>query len=208
MIRYPKGNFNEIGVRIRDGDEAAFQTFFEAMYPGVFERAFHYLKNYEDARDSTQEVFIKLWQKRFKYNVCDAGFLAWFQVLAERTLIDVYRRNKRTLTSVETSMDAIVDVDEKFPITLSEIIADPCESALDGLIKEEFIMEIENILLRLKITPLSRLTFILYYFEGYKHSQISQIVGGSVGGSKMRVYKVSTKVRKHFENLNINKEGE
>lgn len=49
--------------RIARGDEAAFAKLYLAFYDKVYAVAFMYLKIHELAEDSTQRVFLKLWER-------------------------------------------------------------------------------------------------------------------------------------------------
>lgn len=171
---------------IQAGDADVYAAFFNRLYAPVFERARHLLKNHEDAEDATQEVFIKAWEKRSKYDPAGGDFVGWFLVLAERTLLDAYRKRKRQHQIEVTTLETPFNQDNEI-LTFSEILADTTISALDTLVAEETLEVIESVLL--KITPVYRLAFYLHFFEGYSHAEIARIMVSNKNTVKVRIYR-------------------
>ena len=193
MITYPKTDFSEVAHRIRSGDEAAYTEFFNELYKTVFRRAFALLKNYADAEDATQAVFIKLWRNRSKWEPDRGDFLGWFLILAERTLIDEYRKQQRLLRAEVTSFETpFQESSEDETLTLSDVLADNKIDALDAMILNEKIAAIESALIQL--TPAHRLTFYLYYFEEYSLIRITEIMRCSYGTSKIRIHRARRQI--------------
>jgi len=187
MIYYPKQDFSEIAKRIQAGDKDAYTDFFNRLYTPVFKHAVALLKNREDAEDATQVVFLKFWQKRLKWNPDLGSFLGWFLVLAERTIIDEYRKRKRLSEIEVTSLETPFESEDNEMLTLSEILSDGQRDALDTMVIDEVFAAIEAVLL--EMTPVYRLTFILYYFEGYSLVEVSKIMRCPYSASKMRAYR-------------------
>jgi len=171
---------------IQAGDADVYAAFFNRLYAPVFERACQLLKNREDAEDATQEVFIKAWEKRSKYDPAGGSFVGWFLILAERTLLDAYRKRKRQHQIEVTTLETPFNQEDEI-LTLSEILADTTISALDALVVEETLEIIESVLL--KITPVYRLTFYLHFFEGYSHAEIARIMVSNKNTVKVRIYR-------------------
>lgn len=176
---------------IQAGDADVYATFFNRLYAPVFERARHLLKNHEDAEDATQEVFFKAWEKRSKYDPAGGSFVGWFLILAERTLLDAYRKRKRQHQIEVTTLETPFNQDDEI-LTLSEILADTTTSALDALVTEETLEIIESVLL--EITPAFRLTFYLHFFEGYSYAEIARIMASKQSTVKVRIYRTRQKL--------------
>lgn len=187
MIYYPKQDFSEIANRIRAGDEDAYTYFFDRLYTPVFKRAVALLKNREDAEDATQAVFLKFWQKRLKWNPDLGSFLGWFLTLAERTVIDEYRKRKRLSEIEVTSLETPFESEGNEMLTLSEILVEKQRYPLNAMVLDEAFDAIEAALL--EMTPVYRLTFILYYFEGYSLVEVSKIMRCPYSTSKIRAYR-------------------
>lgn len=179
-------NSTDLARGIQAGDADVYAAFFNQLYAPVFERACQLLKNREDAEDATQEVFIKAWEKRSKYDPAGGSFVGWFLVLAERTLLDAYRKRKRQHQIEVTTLETPFNQDDEI-LTLSEILSDTTISALDALVVEETLEIIESVLL--EITPVYRLTFYLHFFEGYSHAEIARIMVSNKNTVKVRIYR-------------------
>lgn len=59
----------ELIVLIKDGDKAAFKILFERHYKSLLATALNLLKDMGSAKDVTQDVFLKLWNKRETLNI-------------------------------------------------------------------------------------------------------------------------------------------
>ncbi|MFH0766132.1 MAG: RNA polymerase sigma factor [Calditrichota bacterium] len=94
------------------GDEAAFKELVELYRTRVASIAYQVLGNYEDARDVSQEVFIKLYRgiKRFDPN---KKFFTWLYRLTVNAAIDYLRSKKRR--SSEYSYDDRPDQYQNIP---------------------------------------------------------------------------------------------
>lgn len=177
------------GIQVGDAD--VYAAFFNRLYAPVFERARYLLKNHEDAEDATQEVFSKAWEKRAKYDPAGGDFIGWFLVLAERTLLDAYRKRKRQHQIEVTTLETPLNQDDEI-LTLSEVLADTTISALDALVAEETLEVIESVLL--EITPAYRLTFYLHFFEGYSYAEIARIMASKKNTVKVRIYRTRQQI--------------
>ena len=173
----------ELGQSIRNGDESAFILFFNRNYGWVYRRAFRCLKSREDAEDTASTVFAKAWQHREKYSRKKGTFMAWFNVLCQRVVIDARRKQKTAYENCRYG-----DLDTSEDNSIFERIADTRQSALDGLIAEEQQVRIEDALCEVE-NPYQRLAWILHYFEGYKYREVSRIMKRSEGTCKIWVYR-------------------
>jgi len=52
--------------RIQHGDEKAFDSLFNTLYPALRNFAFRILNDFQEAEETTQDAFISLWQNRNK----------------------------------------------------------------------------------------------------------------------------------------------
>lgn len=51
-------------IKLREGDEKAFERIYSAYYPKVLFYARHYLMDIEASKEVAQDVFLTVWQKR------------------------------------------------------------------------------------------------------------------------------------------------
>lgn len=88
MIELP-----ELLKRCRAGDELAWESLVRRYEARVYGMALHYLRQSSDARDLTQEVFVRVWQNLAEH--IEAGaFVPWLLTLTRNAAIDRLRRMK------------------------------------------------------------------------------------------------------------------
>ena len=197
MINVPKNDYCDLGKQLQAGDALAFDMLFNQLYKPVYKRAFAVLRNHCDADDASQEVFIKIWQKISKWNPSGGSFMGWFLTLAERSIIDAYRKQQRYLKkacSIDKNLvDAIDDEDDNILMAL-EVVPDEKPDTLDLIIADETLHRIEEALLSVEDRR-HRLAWILRHFEGYSPAQISEIIGHPVSTCKIWVHRCQRKMR-------------
>lgn len=88
----------------RDGDVEAFERLIESVKLLVINTAYQYLKDYEDALDCSQEVFIKAYRNMASYRE-NSAFSTWIYQITKNQCIDMLRRNKTTTLSIEESIE-------------------------------------------------------------------------------------------------------
>ena len=59
-------NPKELLLRVADGDEQAFHQLVLHYSEKVFFHSFHFLKVWQSAEETTQDIFLRIWQKREK----------------------------------------------------------------------------------------------------------------------------------------------
>jgi RNA polymerase sigma-70 factor (ECF subfamily) len=80
--------------RARAGDQTAFGELMRAHYEPVFRVAFGILRNEHDARDVSQEVWIKVWHELPNFRG-EAKFTTWVHPIAVRKSLDHLRKRRR-----------------------------------------------------------------------------------------------------------------
>jgi deoxyxylulose-5-phosphate synthase len=77
------------------GDENAFSQLYERYRQPVYATAYRIIQSAEDARDATQEVFVKLYRSLRSWNPRKASFSTWIYRLASNHAIDCWRARNR-----------------------------------------------------------------------------------------------------------------
>ena len=77
--------------RVRSGDQRAFKQLVERYQRKVYAVAYGMLKDREEARDVTQEAFVKVY-KYLDHFKGDASFYTWLYRITANVCIDVMRR--------------------------------------------------------------------------------------------------------------------
>ena len=86
-------NEQEIIRQLKDADERAFKLIFEAYVKKVNRFIFNYVKNKTEASDITQNIFVKLWEKKGNIEI-DKPFQAYLFSISYTTVMDYFRKCK------------------------------------------------------------------------------------------------------------------
>ena len=62
----------ELWHKVQSGSEEAFQQLFYRHHPDLVNRAYHYLRDEESAKDLAQDLFVKLWHQRQDLQIKDS----------------------------------------------------------------------------------------------------------------------------------------
>lgn len=77
--------------RCRRGDELAWEALVRRYQSRVYSVTLHYLRNDEEARDTAQDVFVRVYRRLDSFHGGE-GFLPWLLRLARNAAIDRLRR--------------------------------------------------------------------------------------------------------------------
>jgi RNA polymerase sigma-70 factor (family 1) len=147
---------NSLLGRVADGDQQAFRQVFDSYWPKVYQKAYYLLKSAELSQDLSQEVFVKIWEKREHLRNVER-FDAYLFMTLRNLFIDALRKK----VTEEVDID---NVDE------GKLPADDA----DGAKKMEY-RELEE-LIHHAIDDLPgqmQTVFRLSRFEGLTHRQIA-----------------------------------
>jgi RNA polymerase sigma-70 factor (ECF subfamily) len=88
---------SEIDVLINqavNGDAESFGRLYDIYADRIYHQIYYRTNSVEDARDLTQEVFVKAWQALAKYKRTKTPFLGWLFTISHNRVIDYYRTKK------------------------------------------------------------------------------------------------------------------
>lgn len=142
-----------------------------AFAPRIFNLAYQFAGTREEAEDSTQEIFFKLYNTLSKYDA-SKNFSAWFLTLARNHLIDQYRKTKWERKTRD-------DFDE---YTVQATLSDNPEAALMRQEARKLVWAGFN-----GLSPDIRMAVILRDIQGKKYEEIAEILELPLGTVKSRV---------------------
>ena len=131
---------------------------------------------YADSRDEAvellNEAFMKIFKnlKKFDFTI---PFKPWFRRIIINTCINNFRKKK---------------IEFRAELEEAEGHATP-EEILSGISYQEILDMIR------KLSPAYRAVFNLYVIEGYKHEEIAEMLGISIGASKSNLSRAKTKMQ-------------
>lgn len=167
----------------KEGDKQAFSTLVRYFQPKIFGVAFRILCNEEDAKDATQDTFIKAWMQLKTYKN-DYQFSTWLYKIASNICIDKLKSSEKKLSIKMPNAN-------KFEIC-NEINIE------NELINKDLANKIKNVTNTL--SPKQKMLFTLRYLEGLEVDEIVQITGLSAVKIKSNLYLARQTVTKQLEN--------
>jgi RNA polymerase sigma-70 factor (ECF subfamily) len=158
------------------GDIEAFGRLYDIFADRIYRHIYYRTSNIEDARDLTQEVFIKAWQALPRYKRSKTPFLGWLFTISHNRVIDYYRTKKDY---------AYLD---------NEIIVEDREGSPEKLVEAQFDQqEVRRAILQL---PEEQQQVILMSFiEGFEYSEIAAALNKTEGNIRVIVHRALKKMR-------------
>jgi RNA polymerase sigma-70 factor (ECF subfamily) len=167
----------EIIRRAQNGDQAMFEQLYRLHSRRVYAVCVRMVKDTAEAEDLTQEAFLLLFRKIHTFRG-ESAFSTWLHRLAVNRVLMCLRR--KSLPSVS--------LDE--PLDPNELSGPPAMDlgSLDSIL--EGSLDRINLERSIKRLPTGyRTIFLLHDVQGYKHHEIAEILGRSVGDSKSQLHK-------------------
>lgn len=166
----------EIVKGCQAGKERCQKMLYDRFSSLVMGISMRYAKNRDDAQDIFQDVFVRVFVsiKHFKFL---GSFEGWVRKIAVNSAVSWYRQEVKEKT-VDIDMEADIPdvmVDEELPFTEGDLL---------GLIQE--------------LPSGYRMVFNLFAIEGYKHEEIAEMLGCSVGTSRSQYFKAKKSLKKRI----------
>lgn len=162
-------------LQIQSGKQEAMSAFFDRYSSMVYTVALRVLKDFGEAEDVMQEIFIQVWQKPGAFVSGRGSLGGWLVVVARNRAIDRLRRRK------------LSDPVEEFALPSPANFAKDSERAL-------LIEKIQAAMTKLPAEQ--RLPLELAFFEGLTHSEIAEKTGEPLGTIKTRIRLALIAIRK------------
>ncbi len=173
----------------RDGDVESFERLIESVKLLVINTAYQYLKDYEDALDCSQEVFIKAYRNMASYRE-NSAFSTWIYQITKNQCIDMLRRNKTTNLSIEETMEDEDSPGIQLPAPESQ---QPENSAIRNRQIEAVRMAIDQLPDKL------REVCVMRDIQELSYQEISKLLDIPEGTVKSRLNAARFKLRKILE---------
>lgn len=166
--------------RSREGDSEAMELLYGRFKSSFFGLAYRYTYNAAAAEDILQDVFIKIFTHVHELDN-DEAFVGWAYRIAVNTCLSYLRRHKNIhqkmvpFDSVEgiVQSKAALDHERMFDRSMEEALQD--------------------------LSTKLRSVFVLHDIQGFKHEEVAQILGCSVGTSKSQLFKARLKIRQRLQ---------
>jgi len=162
----------QLVTRFLRGEKKMLDILFDRYIERILRYVTLFLKSNEEAKDLTQEIFIKIFQSLEQYRFM-GRFEHWVFVIARRTMIDLHRKKKlKTFSFDSMGLDesSIPDRDKS---------ADSALELLHGLPARD------------------REILLLRFMENLSYDEISKITGMAEGSLRNVVYKSIRRIQEN-----------
>jgi RNA polymerase sigma-70 factor (ECF subfamily) len=168
--------------RIKEGDEEAFKELVENYQRKVYSICYGMLKNPDDSRDVSQEVFIKVYRYIDSFNQ-ESSFYTWLYRITVNMCIDFIRKNSRT-TKVEYDDQLAHDGETEGDDLLlpSSLGIHPDKVYGRKELRQKMLEAIET------LSEKHRTILILREVEGLSYAEMADVLNISKGTVMSRLY--------------------
>lgn len=153
---------------------------FRMLVVSYRERLYHHIRRmvflHEDADDALQNSFIKIWNNLDNFR-SDSSLFTWIYRIATNEALALIKKRKRMSGGNLDSVELIIASSEEG------------DSYFDG---DEAERILQNAIL--KLPEKQRLVFKMKYYDEFEYSEISRILGTSVGALKASYHHAVKKI--------------
>jgi RNA polymerase sigma-70 factor, ECF subfamily len=187
--------------RLRAGEIYAFNELVEEYQSLVYALAYRILGDREDARDATQETFLKIYRHFVRFRG-DASLKTWICRIAINQARSTERWWRRRRRGETTSLDRPLIAngpDDQSDHRPGEYLASPSATPESETLSRERGRQIEIALGELKKD--FRIAVILRDIEGLSYDEIAYVTGVSVGTVKSRISRGREMLRERVQGV-------
>ena len=158
----------------RKGERRSQDELYSNFYSYAISVCLRYSKTREEAVEILNDGFVKVFSRMDQYTR-GFSFKSWLRRIMVNSAIDYYRRNEKHYHNVDISYARDEGISE---------------TALDSMSAEEILDSVRN------LPPSYRTVFNLFAIEGFRHEEIAEMLGISVGTSKSNLAVARSKLKR------------
>ncbi len=172
---------NELALarRVHEGDSEAFGEILDLYQARIYNYAYRLVGDAEDARDLTQESFVKAYRALARGEE-PRNLSAWLYRIASNTCLDALRRRRLIQWQPLENLLAVLG-------------AAGARNPEEEVLRREQQTEIEHVLAQLP--PRYRMYLLLRERESFSYQDIAAITGDSLEAVKVTLYRARERAR-------------
>ncbi|WP_029281340.1 RNA polymerase sigma factor [Pedobacter sp. R20-19] len=163
------------------GNRELFGVLIKKYQKLVFTVAYRIIKDEDESKDVSQDVFIKAFQNLKKFNG-DAKFSTWISTIAFRQSFDYLKKKQKRSSSLDNWNNSDYDINSDSLIEIKE--------------RKIFIQKAIDLL-----KPEDSIIVTLYYLEEKSLNEISEITGITINNLKARLFKSRKMLKDIFKRV-------
>jgi len=162
----PEGEeqIRDLILRAQTGDQEAFREIVDMYRTRVASIAYGLVGNFEDARDISQEVFIKVYRALDRFDT-NKKFFTWLYRLAVNASIDFLRANRKR------SHQESIDSEQNYAQYADQRLESDLEYYLENMERREIFQRIVD-----ELNPRQKMAFVLCDLQGLSSIEASEII--------------------------------
>ncbi|MDD5686676.1 MAG: RNA polymerase sigma factor [Elusimicrobia bacterium] len=179
----------QLMVRFQNGEESCFEKLVERHKTRVFNIAYRFLGNYQEAEDTAQEIFIKIYNAKDTYK-SKAKFTTWFYTICKNTCLNKLRKKRLKTVSIDS------DTELKNDTVTNQINDSKTPTPLDSMLNNEQVMIVKKAIDSLP--PNQKMTVILCRYDQLPYEDIAKIMDCSVKAVKSLLHRAKINLKENL----------
>jgi RNA polymerase sigma-70 factor (ECF subfamily) len=175
---------NEAIRLAQEGNSEGFERLYRLHSRRVYGLCLHMSKDPLEAEDFTQDAFLQAFRKIQSFRG-DSLFSTWLHRLTVNIVLMGFRKRKRP----KISLDEAIELNEESRKLIVEFSRP--DLTLNGLIDRINLVKAIN-----QLPQGCKKMLLLHDIQGYKHDEISRMVGCSVENSKSQLHRARMRLRR------------
>lgn len=178
----------QLMIELQQGSRTAFNELTTKYHQDAIRLAYYYVSNWEDARDLSQDAFVKVYQQAHTFDP-NQSFRPWFFRILVNHALNFLKRKKRI------HFFSIFDQhrNDNNNGSFEEKISVPSEKE-SNFITEQLVWNALN-----QLSESHRSVLVLFEIEGLREFEIADILTCSTGTVKSRLHYARKKMKKILE---------
>ena len=170
--------------RSRNGDSQAMEAIYERFNRPIFNLVYRHINNRETAEDLLQDIFLKIFINLQNLKK-EETFVSWLYRIAINSCYSHLRGRKSQLRRAIPLSEVEEKIGERTSLSGDKIL----RKSLDGAIQS--------------LPGKLKTNFLLHDVQGFKHKEITRMLGCSVGTSKSQLFKARKRIRERLKNEQV-----
>jgi RNA polymerase sigma-70 factor (ECF subfamily) len=169
--------------KVQQGDLAAFSILIERYQERLYSMALRILGSPEDAKDVTQEIFIRAYRALHKFRG-EAAFSTWLYRLATNLCLDMVRARKR-----EGGRSVSFEGTESLPEKVADSALGPEELTIERDTRQRVRRAIAE------LPENYRVVLVLHHYQGLSYREIARVLGVPINTVATYIARAKQKLR-------------
>jgi RNA polymerase sigma-70 factor (ECF subfamily) len=183
----------QVMLRVRDGDDAAFNYLVERYRRAMIGFMFRMVHNAAIAEELAQEVFLRVYRSRSSY-AADAKFTTWLYRIATNLAVNHARDHKHERPEEKASLDA---VDEDTGLSID--VADDRPNVEQELLRHERLRAIRQ---QVEALPeRQRIAVMMHKYQELDYRQIAEVLHLSESATKSLLFRAYETLRQSLKDF-------